>query len=297
MPRTIAMKHRLLIAPVMVLFSGLLAACGSTSASKPSSTKKTSVVNISLSHQPAGIVDLSWNSSSKMVTAKVNMYGFTPKSSHAMHIHTSSCQSQGGVLVPFPDIKATSKGVIQTTVQGKSALPNGLHSGTYLNIHLGSSSQLNTKLGFTPVSCANIPSTSKSAIRLNMAAPPQSGLHPTGTAKVTYNLSSKTLTVVMNASGLPPGKHVAHLHKGTCRQQGGVMHDLRSLRANSSGDASSTSVIKGWNRPYSSSGWYINVHLGTSTIRASADRIVKSGKPTIYFDPLLCGNVPASVIK
>lgn len=291
------MRRPFLTLPVTLLCSSLLAACGSSSASKTSSNKKVTTTNIALSHQPAGTVDLSWNSSNKIVTAKVNMYGFAPKSYHAMHIHTGSCSSQGSVLVPFPDIRATSKGVIKTTVQGKTALPNGLSTGTYLNIHLGSSSQLNTKLGFTPISCANIPSGSKSTTNLHMAAPPQSGLHPSGTAQLTFNPSSSTLKVVIHATGLPPGKHVAHLHKGTCINQGGIAHDLRALRANSSGTATSTSIIKGWNVPYPSSGWFINVHLGTSTIRPSADRIVKSGKPTIYFDPLLCGNVPSSVVK
>src|SRR5690349_2826905 len=56
---------------------------------------------VPLGNEPSGTVNLSWDPGSKLVTAKLQMSGFTPGSSHAMHIHDGSCAKQGDVVIPF----------------------------------------------------------------------------------------------------------------------------------------------------------------------------------------------------
>ena len=59
-------------------------------------------VVVLLGNQPSGTVTLSWDPETKKVNAKLQMVGFTPGSSHAMHIHQGSCESQGMSWSRFP---------------------------------------------------------------------------------------------------------------------------------------------------------------------------------------------------
>ena len=79
--------------------------------------------------QPSGAVTLSWDPQTKNVSAKLQMVGFTPGSSHAMHIHQGSCASQGDVLVPFPDVTANDGGAIDTTDTSSQPSAAGLAAG------------------------------------------------------------------------------------------------------------------------------------------------------------------------
>jgi hypothetical protein len=103
-------------------------------------------------------VTLSWDPQTKNVSAKLQMVGFTPGSTHAMHIHQGSCAAQGDVLVPFPDVTANDRGAVDTTVTGSQPSAAGLAAGTFLNIHLPPAAQLGGpgSLGYTPISCADI---------------------------------------------------------------------------------------------------------------------------------------------
>jgi Cu/Zn superoxide dismutase len=105
-----------------------VAACGSSSTPSTSTQATASGVAgppvvVPLGDQPSGTVMLSWDPQTKNVTAKLQMVGFTPGSSHAMHIHQGSCAAQGDVLVPFPDVTANDGGAIDTTVTARSHLP------------------------------------------------------------------------------------------------------------------------------------------------------------------------------
>jgi hypothetical protein len=37
-------------------------------------------------------------------------------------------------------------------------------------------------------------------------------------------------------------------------------------------------------------GWYLDVHPGSSA------RVVQNGQPTLYFEPIICGNIGKSVL-
>lgn len=90
----------------------------------------------------------------------------------------------------------------------------------------------------------------------------------------------------MDASGLTPGMHAAHIHLGSCQSQGGVLYMLMDFVANSRGQiASQTRTVTNVATGIPASGWYLNLHQGTS------QTILSNGAPTIAFRPLLCANI------
>ena len=272
-------------------FAVCVAACGSSSTPSTSTQATASGVPVPpvvvpLGDQPSGTVMLSWDPQTKNVTAKLQMVGFTPGSSHAMHIHQGSCATQGDVLVPFPDVTANDGGAIDTTVTSSQPSAAGLAAGTFLNIHLAPAAQLGGpgSLGYTPISCADITPAASTAV--TMAPPPQPGQHPQGSAKLIYDPAKKTLSVDATASGLVAGSaHAVHIHLGSCDSQGAVKYPLNDLVASPTGSAETTTVIQNVDQAPPASGWYINVHLGSSS------QIQQDGQPTLYFQPIICGNV------
>ena len=281
---------RFMMAAAVVAAS--VAACGSsptqpsTSSQATASRAAASPVNVPLGDQPSGTVTLSWDPQTKNVTAKLQMVGFTPGSSHAMHVHQGSCAAQGDVLVPFPDVTANDGGAIDTTVTSSQPSAAGLAAGTFLNIHLAPAAQLGGpgSLGYTPISCADITPAASTAV--TMAPPPQPGQHPQGSAKLTYDPAKKTLSVDATASGLVAGSaHAVHIHLGSCASQGAVKYPLNDLVASPTGTAETTTVIQNVDQAPPASGWYVNVHLGSSS------QIEQNGQPTLYFQPIICGNI------
>lgn len=281
---------RFMMAAAVVAAS--VAACGSsptqpsTSSQATASRAAASPVNVPLGDQPSGTVTLSWDPQTKNVTAKLQLVGFTPGSSHAMHVHQGSCAAQGDVLVPFPDVTANDGGAIDTTVTSSQPSAAGLAAGTFLNIHLAPAAQLGGpgSLGYTPISCADITPAASTAV--TMAPPPQPGQRPQGSAKLTYDPAKKTLSVTATASGLVAGSaHAVHIHLGSCASQGAVKYPLNDLVASPTGTAETTTVIQNVDQAPPASGWYVNVHLGSSS------QIQQNGQPTLYFQPIICGNI------
>ena len=277
---------RFMMAAAVVAAS--VGACGSsptqpsTSSQATASRAAASPVNVPLGDQPSGTVTLSWDPQTKNVTAKLQMVGFTPGSSHAMHVHQGSCAAQGDVLVPFPDVTANDGGAIDTTVTSSQPSAAGLAAGTFLNIHLAPAAQLGGpgSLGYTPISCADITPAASTAV--TMAPPPQPGQHPQGSAKLTYDPAKKTLSVDATASGLVAGSaHAVHIHLGSCASQGAVKYPLNDLVASPTGTAETTTVIQNVDQAPPASGWYVNVHLGSSS------QIQQNGQPTLYFQPII----------
>ncbi|MEE6167723.1 MULTISPECIES: CHRD domain-containing protein [unclassified Mycolicibacterium] len=241
---------------------------------------------VPLGNEPSGTVNLSWDPGSKLVTAKLQMSGFTPGSSHAMHIHDGSCAKQGDVLIPFGNVTADDKGVINTAVQSTQPSDKGLTAGTLLNIHLASVEDMGApgSPSYMPISCADIDPAMSST--LQMAPLPQFGDHPQSQAILQYDPTAKTLTVPVRTTGLVPGSaHAVHIHLGSCSAQGPVKYHLNDLVASKDGVAESTTIIDNVTEAPPASGWYVNVHLG------SHDEIEKDGKPTMFFAPILCGNI------
>jgi hypothetical protein len=288
------------IAVGAAIVAAMVGACGSGSTPSASSSGATSSASAStsaaasgpaqvivpLGNEPSGTVTLTWDQQTKYISAKITMVGLTPGSTHAMHIHQGSCDKQGDVLVPFLDVTADDAGRINNTVLSAQPSDTGLAAGTLLNIHLAPANEMGNPGSptYMPISCADI--NPAAGATLQMAPLPQFGDHPQSQAILTYDPSAKTLTVAARATGLVAGSaHAVHVHSGSCDAQGKVLYHLNDLVAKSDGVAETTTVIPNVDQAPPTSGWYVNVHLG------SGDQIEKDGKPTLYFAPILCGNV------
>ena len=82
----------------------------------------------------------------------------------------------------------------------------------------------------------------------------------------------------MNASGLTPGAHTAHIHIGGCQSQGLVKYMFIDFTADSHGNIhSQTRVVTGVTSAMLHGGWYLNLHQGNSN-----DILSKGGQPTIF---------------
>ncbi|MBV8966970.1 MAG: CHRD domain-containing protein, partial [Mycobacteriaceae bacterium] len=257
------------IAAAVVLVAAPVAGCQS----HPQSSTAPTLSKVALSYRPSGTAALSWDPQSSNISAKLQLAGFTPGSTHAMHIHQGGCAAMGDIAVAFPDVTADSGGAINTTVTSAQPAPGGLLPGTALNIHLAAGPQLGPpdQLGYTPIACADI-TAAVATVTLTMAPV---GLRPQGSANLTYDPQNKTLTVATSASGLAPGSaHAQQIGVGTCEAQGAAKYPLTDLVALASGTAYQTTVIQNVDQAPPPSGWYLDVQLGSS-----ADA-VQNGQPT-----------------
>ncbi len=261
-------------------------AASSASATTSAAASGPAQIIVPLGNEPSGTVTLTWDPQTKYITAKIAMVGFTPGSTHAMHIHQGTCDKQGDVLVPFLDVTADDTGKINDSMLSAQPSNTGLVAGTLLNIHLAPANEMGApgSQTYMPVSCANIDPAAGAT--LQMAPLPQFGDHPQSQAILNYDPAAKTLTVSTRATGLVAGStHAAHIHAGSCDSQGKVVYPLNDLVAKSDGVAETTTVIKDVSQAPPASGWYINIHLGEH------DQVEKDGKPTLLFAPILCGNI------
>jgi Cu/Zn superoxide dismutase len=252
----------------------------------PAAAPAAAQIIVPLGNEPSGTVTLNWDPQTKFITAKMQMVGLAPGSTHAMHIHQGNCADQGDVLVPFLDVTADETGAINNSVMSAQPSETGLAAGTLLNIHLAPANEMGKpgSTSYMPISCADI--NPAASTTLTMAPLPQFGDHPQSQAILNYDPTAKTLTVTARATGLVAGStHAVHIHSGSCDSQGEVKYPLNDLVAKSDGVAETTTVIQNVDQAPPASGWYVNVHLGAH------DQIEKDGKPTLYFAPILCGNV------
>ncbi len=233
---------------------------------------------VQLAPMPQGTVTLDWNSSGAL-DAKVSAFGLTPGSSHTVEL----LNRDGRVATVFGTLTANSVG------QAWAALDSGFTH------KLGGSRVviLNGTAG-DPVSAEPIARTQRHVegghtYRLTPVEVGADGTRygvPQGWAKVTYDPYAKTISVTVNASGVTPGAHAAHIHVGSCASQGPVQYMLMDFTANAEGRiAHETRTVTNVTTPLPASGWYLNLHQGDS------NNILANGNPTINFRPLLCGTI------
>lgn len=110
---------------------------------------------------------------------------------------------------------------------------------------------------------------------------------PSGTADLSWDPSSKMLTVKLSLLGLAPGStHPSHIHLGSCENQGKVLYPLTAIVADMHGIATVTTMISNVTTGIPAKGWYVNVHNGPG---------VGTGQLTDpQFLPIVCGNVANS---
>jgi CHRD domain len=210
-------------------------------------------------------------------------YGFTPGSRHEVAV------SVAGNVIPVGTLTANPVGSVNwsaalATVSGALAgrgVQMDTSGNTSASFHLV---VLNAGQG-TPVIAQTpaIPGFGRYPI---LAVEPGQGVITPGSATIVYNPGAKTITVTVNSAGFTPGAHAAHIHVGSCQQQGPIAYMLKDFTAGSRGVISNeTRVITGVTAAKLSGGWYLNLHQGNS------GNILSNGQPTIYFRPLECANI------
>ena len=106
---------------------------------------------------------------------------------------------------------------------------------------------------------------------------------PNGTADLSWDPASHTLTVKVSLIGLTPSSmHPAHIHTGSCANQGNVIYPLTTVVADAHGVATSTTVVKDIMNGIPATGWYVYVHNGPGL--STNDQ----------FLPIVCGDVTNS---
>jgi len=64
-----------------------------------------------------------------------------------------------------------------------------------------------------------------------------------------------------------------------------VVYPLPDLHADTTGNASVTTTLDNINSAPPATGWYLNIHMG------STSQILHDNKPTLLFAPITCGDI------
>jgi CHRD domain len=211
---------------------------------------------------------------------KITLLGLAPSSKHPAHIHAGSCTKAGNVLYPLQDVVADETGSATSTSTTNNVTSGIPATGWYINVHNGPG--LSPGVQFSPISCGNIANsntatTGTQKVQTVLSASTSPSQAAIGNAQLS--LSGGKLTVTLALQGLQPkSTHAAHVHSGSCGDQGKVLYDLKPIVADASGKGSTTTTISGVSS-VPDVGWYINVHLTTDMTTQTSD------------DPIACGDV------
>ena len=222
---------------------------------------RKTTLHLNLRQMPAGTVSIGQG------VASITMFGLTPGSVHTVTLRGNPI----GILTANATGQAADSFTAKSIPGGSKVMILDAGPGTIVIAQTG-------RLGS---------GSGSGAYKLNAieAGFPQGSLQ--GHATLVYHPNPKTITVTLNASGLTPGAHAAHIHIGSCRRQGPVKYMLSDFIADSHGNIhNQTRVITGVTSVMLNGGWYFNLHQGNSN-----DILSKEGQPTIFFRPLLCANI------
>ena len=262
-----------------------LAGCGSGS-SAPTATPVAGP-SFTLDNVPSGTAVLTWDEKTRRVSVKLDAYGFTPNSAHAVHITDSKCVGkQGAPRFTFSDVTADGAGALSTEVTASEPAPKGIPSGMELDLHLVSTadSGKGPDTGSIPIACTDIPTTTASRIAVRLY--PFPGQKPAATATVAYEQGAKMLTVHLTGFGLAPkSTHAADIALGSCMKQGNGKYALKEAVGDSQGRIDVTTTLTGVDAVPPKVSWYLLVHEGARSEIGSSIAL----EP--LFRPILCADL------
>lgn len=253
---------------------------------------------IALHAMPRGTVRFLRDTNGDLAV-KLAVTGLTPSSQHNIDVERGACPATfrlGADVVPAAEVTANAGGQVNQTIDlGRSAgsLPQGplaltIRQGLTANVMDGGSNALAVQ----GLACAQVPHqvTSRGRSR-KLDAVSESGKALHGWASYAYNATDPhsstghSVTVTIKAYGFVPGSvHAAHVHAGSCTDQGNVVVMLPDLKAKGNGEISASDTVDVPQQPQGP--LYINIHEGNSTTI-----LTSAGTPTLAFRPLLCGNI------
>jgi Cu/Zn superoxide dismutase len=235
-----------------------------------------SVAHLHLQAMPAGTVTFVWAPNGQL-TLQVNAFGFTPGSSHVVEL----VSPQGATIAQFSPLTANGVGQAQATLYSTdtTSVPDGSHLVILADGQSGA-------IASEPIAQTPAIAAGQMGYQLQSVEVGPTGTSygtPQGWATVAYDPAARTITVTLTATGLTPGAHAAHIHVGSCMSQGPVQYMLMDFTANSRGQiVHEVRTVTGVTTPVPATGWYLNLHQGTSA------NILANGQPTVNFRPLLC---------
>ena len=273
---------RITAAPAVLAAVSVLALAGPASAnagtSVPGVPHSSPSASLRLRAMPAGTVAFGKDGKGQL-TAQLAMLGLTPGSSHSVELVNPGHSAP----VVFSPLTAASTGQANATLT--STFTGDVRQGSRLLIHLG---QGGARMARETIAETGPLAAHGSGTNRLTAVEDQGGVSwgtPRGQVTLSYSAASQTLTVIIEASGLSPGHHAAHIHVGSCRSQGPVKYTLTDLIADQHGVVGRTVQVFRNVAAVPARGWYLNIHQGNST------NIVSNGQPAIRFRPLLCANI------
>lgn len=108
---------------------------------------------------------------------------------------------------------------------------------------------------------------------------------PHGMATISWDPTRQGLTVKISLIGLAPNStHPAHIHSGSCANQGAVVYPLQNVVADAHGVGTSMTTIKSVTK-LQASGWYLNVHNGPTL------------SPSDQFLPIVCNDLTFTTVS
>jgi hypothetical protein len=236
-----------------------------------------------LQSMPAGTVWLGRGADGHL-QARVDVFGLTPGSSHQVSI-----DGPAGHPVQFPVLTANSAGQADTTLTSVDRVARLPHASRFV-IRLGDAA--GDPLAAEPIAESSVlparpgPGAVFSFHAVTFDTNGVSLGRPAGRARITYDASAGTLAVTVTASGLNPGPHAAHIHLGSCQDQGAVKYMLADFVADANGDIiNQTRVVTGVTSVPGPGNWYLNLHQG------GMNQILANGVPTLSFRPMLCTDI------
>jgi hypothetical protein len=258
-------------------------ASGTSGAAGPTSTSTArNTASATLKHEPEGTANIGWDPTSHGLTVKLSLVGLAPSSTHPAHIQSGSCVKKGAVIYPLNNVLADARGVgtSSTVINNVKTIPA---SGWFINVHNGpglATADQALSIVCNDLAFPNVSPTKMLSVQVPLNAAPGSGGSEMASGTARLALSGTTLTVRLTLSGLQPhSSHAAHIHAGSCLNQGGaVIYPLSNVVAGATGNASETTTVKNV-KSIPASGWYVNVHYSTNLTTQTG------------FQPITCGNV------
>jgi hypothetical protein len=259
---------------------GAQASSGSVAASGSVTGTSTGPGRYILQSMPAGTVFIEPGTHGHL-RVRVGVFGLTPGSSHEVSI-----QGPLGHPVSFPALTADAAGQADTTLTSVGSAGH-LPLLSRFVIRLGDSAgdplagELIAETGVLPVH--PVPGSAFAFHAVTFGTNGVSLGRPSGQTTLSYNAPARTLTVTVTASGLTPGPHAAHIHLGSCLNQGPVKYMMADFVADANGNIiDQARVITGVTGVPAPGNWYLNLHQG------GMNQILADGVPTRYFRPMLC---------
>jgi hypothetical protein len=263
-----------------ILFAA--AGCAGSSSSVTPTTASPPVMGAAiLVPMPAGTATLSRDPRSGRITIAFAVYGMALRSTHAVLLGSGSCVSPGDrVVAVFPDLAVNAYGAMNGYLTSRNKVST-IPAGSHLEIKLAPAAEAISAPGSTQIACADI---TKANPRTPLTLTPFPGQKPVGTVTLTY-FSAGSLEIHIVARGLPPGTtHATYVHFGSCRQQSGVLYTVGDVTSDARGNVDVITTLRGITTPPPAQGWYADLHL------VPVSGLEASGKPTLLFQPLLCGD-------